>query len=183
MRVILITEPVAGGFLTGDRDTQALIKALEGEVVHLYEHVARHEMINGAASHPAYEISDFVYTRPKLAHDGLRWLLYSRRAERLFRRPIFAGRQLSSAAVMLALQVLAVSFGVLMLLCPTGLMYLLEPGKAASYGLTVGFAVVFAVAFGVADASFEHVLLGTCAYVAVLSDILVQTQGGGGGGV
>jgi hypothetical protein len=166
--------------LTRDRDTQALFRAHPAEVRELYQHVAKKKMIDDTGFHPAYEPSDFVYTRPKLVHNGLRGLVYSDFGQWLF-RPLFGGRQLSSATFMHALQVLVVFFGALMLLSPTGLMYLLELSKSASYGLVVGFVVVFSIAFVVADATFEHVLVGTCAYVAVLISILVQTQGGCGG--
>lgn len=166
--------------LIRDRDTQALFRAHDGEVVELYEHATDRKMIEGPGRDPAREISDFVYTRPKLEHNALRGLVHSNRGRKLLRRPL-GGRRLSSAAFARGLQVLVVTFGALMLLIPTGLMYLLELSNAASYGLVVGFVVVFSVAFVAADAAFEHVLLGTCAYVAVLIDILVQTQGRCGG--
>lgn len=114
-----------------------------------------------------YNLSDFVFTRPKLVHSGLRGFLYSDIRQRLFRR-LFGGRQISSATMMSVLQLLVGLYVLLMLLLPMGLMFLMELSKSALYGLPVGFAVLFSISFAATDASFVHVLLATFAYMALL---------------
>jgi hypothetical protein len=167
-------EMVAAELLTRDRDTQALFRALPAEVIELYQHVADKKMIDDTGIHPAHELSDFVCTRPKLVHNGLRRLVYSKFGRRLF-RPLLGGRLLSSATFEHAQQVLVGLFGLLMALSPKGLMYRMDLSMAASFGLLVGFAVVFSIALGVTDAPLVHVFLATAAYV-VLQAILVVVR-------
>jgi hypothetical protein len=156
-----------------------LIGALPAEVIELYEHAVGEQMVDSAGIQPATELFDFVYTRTNLVYNGLRGLIYSDLGQ-LVLRPVFGGRQLSSALVMGVLKALAVGFVLFMLLGPMGIMYLLGLGTSASFGLVVGFVVVFCVAFMATGATLEHVLVGTSAYVAVLASILVQTQAGAG---
>ena len=162
-----------------DRDTQALIVAYSGEVEELYKQVEKDDMIDGPGYHPRRESSDFVYTRPSLAHNDIRPLLFSRLGKRLS-GPVLAGREFSSAGLTHVLQALAVVFGGFMLLAPAGFVYLMGLSKAASYGVVVGFVVFFASTFAVAGVAFERVLVASSAYAAVLVATLFQVQVGGG---
>ncbi|KAB5575517.1 hypothetical protein GE09DRAFT_595023 [Coniochaeta sp. 2T2.1] len=162
-----------------DRDTQQLLSAYPQEVLALYNDGKSQCMLDESGLRPADHIDDFVYTRPRLYHNGIRPLLYSKYGDELFGR-ILAGRQLPSAGVARVLQTLLVLFVLFMILSPAGFIYLRETSAAVSYGLVVGFAVLFCFAFAAADTTFEHFLVGVCAYAAVLIGVLEQTRGAGG---
>jgi len=163
--------------LRRDRDLQAMIAAHSEEASILYARALEDNMIDESGFAPVRELSDFVHTRPKLFHEGVRGLLFSKMGKYLF-EPLFRDRQVSSAAFQRGLRATVVFFVLIMLLLPTGLMYLLGLGRAASYGLVVGFAVVLFACFVASDATFERLLVGSCAYSAILITFLAQTQVG-----
>ncbi|KAJ9151559.1 hypothetical protein NKR19_g4813 [Coniochaeta hoffmannii] len=156
-------------------ETQAMIAARPDEVMILYRRALRENMIDASGFVPAYEPGDFVYARASLVHNAVRGLLLSKIGKYLF-WPILRNRQVSSAIFDRGLRAMVVFFLLVMLLLPTGLMYLLGLGKAASYGLVVALVVVLFACFVVSDATFERLLVGSCAYGAVLVTILLQTQ-------
>ncbi|KAB5531245.1 hypothetical protein GE09DRAFT_1251827 [Coniochaeta sp. 2T2.1] len=161
-----------------DRDIQQFLAAYPQEVLALYSDGKSQCMLDESGLRPADHIDDFVYTRPRLYHNGIRPLLYSKYGDGLFGR-ILGGRQLPSGGVARVLQTLLVLFVLFMILSPAGFIYLRETSAAASYGLVVGFAVLFCFAFAAADTSFEHLLVGVCAYAAVLVSVLGLTRGAG----
>jgi hypothetical protein len=162
-----------------DRNTQALIAAYPAEVKILYNRMGTEGMVDESSAQVAAEISDFVYTRPILVHNGIRRLLYSVFGEWML-SPVFRDRPLSSEWFERGLQFLAMLFGLSMVLWPTGFMYLMELSKSASYGLVGGFIAFFSAIFAVSNVTFEYFFLGTLAYAALLISILVQTQACGG---
>ncbi|OIW30310.1 hypothetical protein CONLIGDRAFT_363528 [Coniochaeta ligniaria NRRL 30616] len=162
-----------------DRNTQALLTAYESEVQILYSRIGAAGMIDESGAQAAYEITDFIYTRPDLVHNGIRGLLSMKHVQKLC-RCIIGDRELSSALFERVLQILVVLYILFMLLTPAALIYLLELSKYVSYGLVVVFSVVFCGSLVVANTSFERFLVGTCTYAAVLITILMQTQVIGG---
>lgn len=179
--------------LQRDNATQGLIPAYSTEVDVFYEHIARERMIDKAGFNPSQESNDFVFTRQKLAHNGIRGL-YSKFRNSKFRQGKFAKSEfgkwlsgrifgdglLSSAGFSFVIKVLVVVFFLFMVLAPAGCIYLLELSKSTSYGLVVGFVLVFSPAFAAAVTTFEHLLLGLCAYAALLTAMLFQAQVGAG---
>lgn len=158
-----------------DHNTQALISAYEEEVRVLYDRMAIEGIVGGAGAEAAYYLDDFVFTRPKLVHNGIRGLISSEHGQELARR-IFSDRQLSSAGFSRVLQVLVVLYILFMLLTPAAIIYLRELDKAGSFGVVVAFSVVFCGSLVAADTSFERFLIGTCTYATILLTTLLQTQ-------
>jgi hypothetical protein len=168
-----------GTSLLLDRDTQALIPAYAAEVKLHYEGIEIDDLLDDRSIQLGRERADCVYTRPKVLHHSVGGLIYNRFGQWLLGY-ILAGREISSAAFLRVLQAVMVCFGASLLLAPTGLMYLMELSKAESFGLVVGFVVLCFLTFVVSGAAFEHVLVGSCAYTAVLVSILFQNQAGSG---
>jgi len=76
---------------------------------------------------------------------------------------------------MIFTKTMIVSFGGWMILTPMGLLYLVSLSKAASFGIVVGFTVIFILAMEfVVEAKAEAMLLGLCAYTAVLGTLMKQ---------
>lgn len=147
-----------------DRKTQDFHQAQRYEVNNLYGHVYSERMVDDSGLRPACELDDFVSTRPNLAPDTLREWIFSE-----------YGRQwsqflngLKGKRLTYSLRVLVGLYGTLVLLLPTGLMYLIDLSQSASSGLLVAFSIVFCFAIGVLDFPFMFFFFFPLGYVSLL---------------
>ncbi|GAW17432.1 hypothetical protein ANO14919_068890 [Xylariales sp. No.14919] len=67
---------------------------------------------------------------------------------------------------------LATILASLLVLVPTGILYLLDLSRWKSYGVIVIFSVVFSIAFILVEQRITHGVVGIVAYVAVLATVL-----------
>lgn len=162
-----------------DRDTQCLLPAHENEVEAFYDRVRREKLLDIAGYAPVYDKTDFVYTRPELVHNGLRWLLYSNLGRKLIRSAL-QDREIPSTYFNIVVKTVLGCFGLFMVIVPTGLLCLVDLSTAASFGVVVGFAVLCFVVLVGANVPIKDLIVGASAYTAVLFTILAQTLVAGG---
>ena len=85
---------------------------------------------------------------------------------------------MSGARLEIFFKILLVSFSVLLLLTPVGILYLVDMTKSQSAGVVVCFVFVFSVAISlVPGTKYDKILVGLSAYMAVLVTFLAQVSG------